>query len=111
MKTSTGFTFAVGIGFITNVLSSFLESFPFFLEEIFFLGDFLSDDLKLPLLGSFTIQDGGTMILHWEPVKIHLVVFKMYAGGKIKWIRYYLHGNAVHVYVRERSEMQMYKKS
>lgn len=75
MKTNTGFTFAVGIGFITNVFSSFFESFPFFLEEFFFFGDFLSDDLKLPRLGSFTIHDGGTIILHWEPVKTHLVVF------------------------------------
>lgn len=70
MNTKTGLTLAVGIGFITNVFCSFLDSFPFFLEALFFLGDFLSDDLKLPLRGNFTIQDGGTIILDWDPKKL-----------------------------------------
>jgi len=34
----------------------------FLLAGVFFLGDFLKLDLKLPLLGSFTIHEGGTMI-------------------------------------------------
>lgn len=67
MKTNTGITLAVGIGFITNVFCSLFESFPFFLDALFFFGDFLNDDLKLPLLGSLTIHDGGTMMLFCEP--------------------------------------------
>lgn len=68
MNTSTGVTFAVGIGLMTNVLASF--SFDFFLPAGFFFGDFRSDDLKLPLRGSFTIHDGGTIILEWGPAGV-----------------------------------------
>jgi hypothetical protein len=60
MKTRTGVTLGVGIGFITNVFSSF--SLDFFLPAGFFLGVFLNDDLKLPFRGSLTIHDGGTII-------------------------------------------------
>lgn len=60
MKTKTGVTFAVGIGFITNVFDSF--SFDFFLLAGFLRGAFRNDDLKLPFRGNFTIHDGGTII-------------------------------------------------
>lgn len=73
MNTRTGLTLAVGIGFITNVFCSFLESFPFFFEALFFLGDFLKDDLKLPLFGNFTIHDGGTMIFDCEPIQNNIL--------------------------------------
>lgn len=56
----------VGIGFITNVFSSF--SLDFFLPAGFFFGVFLNDDLKLPFRGSLTIHDGGTIIREWTPV-------------------------------------------
>lgn len=69
MKTRTGVTLLVGIGFITKVFCSPFGSFGFFFEPDFFLGDFLSEDLKLPRLGSLTIHDGGTMILDWVPVE------------------------------------------
>lgn len=69
MKTSTGFTLAVGIGLITKVFCSPLESFPFFFAVFFFLGDFLNEDLKLPLLGNLTIHDGGTIMFDWMPVE------------------------------------------
>jgi hypothetical protein len=42
-------------------------SLLFFLLAVFFFGDFLKLDLKLPLRGSFTIHDGGTMIPLCEP--------------------------------------------
>ena len=50
----------------------------FFLVDAFFLGDFLSDDLKDPRRGNFTIQDGGTVMLWWGPKNqiIILVFFK-----------------------------------
>lgn len=67
----TGVTLLVGIGFITNVFCSPLDSFGFFLEPDFFFGDFLSEDLKLPRRGNFTIQDGGTMIFDWVPEVSH----------------------------------------
>lgn len=72
MNTSTGFTFVVGIGLMTNGLCSFFESFVFFFEAFFFFGDFLSDDLKLPFRGSFTIHDGGTMMFDWDPETEHV---------------------------------------
>lgn len=66
MNTSTGVTLGDGIGFITNVFSSF--SFDFFFPAGFFFGVFLNDDLKLPLRGSLTIHDGGTIMREWTPV-------------------------------------------
>lgn len=42
-------------------------SFGFRLLDDFFFGVFRSDDLKLPLRGSFTIQAGGTMIRECRP--------------------------------------------
>jgi hypothetical protein len=42
-------------------------SLLFFLLDVFFFGDFRKLDLKLPLRGSFTIHDGGTMIPLCEP--------------------------------------------
>lgn len=68
IKTITGVTLAVGIGLITNVRGS--RSLGFFLPCCFFLGDFLSDDLKLPFRGNFTIHDGGTIILECIPGKL-----------------------------------------
>lgn len=46
---------------MTKALCSF--SFDFFLPATFLRGDFLNDDLKLPLRGNLTIHDGGTIIL------------------------------------------------
>lgn len=66
MKTRTGVRLGVGIGFITNVFSSF--SLDFFLPAGFFFGVFLNEDLKLPFRGSLTIHDGGTIIREWTPV-------------------------------------------
>lgn len=45
---------------MTNVFDSF--SFDFRLPAAFFFGDFRSEDLKLPLRGSLTIHDGGTIM-------------------------------------------------
>lgn len=70
MNTKTGVTFAVGIGFITNARGSF--SFDFFLLAAFFRGVLRSDDLKLPFLGSFTIHDGGTIMLPCVPENLKL---------------------------------------
>lgn len=81
MNTSTGATLGVGIGFITNVFSSF--SLDFFLPVGFFFGVFLSDDLKLPLRGSLTIHDGGTIIREWTPV----------GYGQLRFLIKISHGN------------------
>lgn len=91
MNTRTGFTVAVGIGFIANVLGSFLESFPFFLVAFFFFGDFRSEDLKLPRRGSLTIQDGGTIMADWEPEekKLHCQV-QLYSLVDISLITNYV---------------------
>ena len=40
------------------------------LDNDLFFGDFLREDLNEPLLGSFTIQDGGTIILRWGPSEL-----------------------------------------
>jgi hypothetical protein len=42
--------------------TSLTFSLLLFLLDVFFFGDFRKLDLKLPLRGSFTIQEGGTMI-------------------------------------------------
>jgi hypothetical protein len=95
MNTMIGFTLTVGIGLITKVRwsgckfyrfrewsASLKESFLtfsllFFLLFVFFLGDLRRLDLKLPLRGSFTIHDGGTMMLEWTPKQqIHSRYFK-----------------------------------
>lgn len=44
-------------------------SLVFRLLEARFFGDFRKLDLKLPLRGSFTIHDGGTIILLCTPGK------------------------------------------
>lgn len=71
INTITGFTEAVGIGFITKLRISFsglsVLSLDRFLLTCFFFGDFLRLDLKLPLRGSLTIHDGGTTISWWCP--------------------------------------------
>jgi len=45
-----------------NLKHQLTFSLLFFLLDDFFFGDFLKLDLKLPLRGSFTIHEGGTMI-------------------------------------------------
>lgn len=72
MNTSTGVRLGVGIGLITKVFSSF--SLDFFFPAGFFFGVFLSDDLKLPRRGNFTIHDGGTIIREWRPVCYYWVM-------------------------------------
>lgn len=54
----------MGIGFIIKARFSF--SLFLFLLAGFFL-DARRDDLKLPLLGNFTIHEGGTIIEAWQP--------------------------------------------
>jgi hypothetical protein len=46
-------------------------SLLFFLLDVFFFGDFRKLDLKLPLRGSFTIHDGGTIIPLCKPTIKH----------------------------------------
>ena len=92
MNTITGLTVVDGIGFKTNGVISVdedsaafddddddgtasIEPLPdgvatsllLFFPDPPFLGDFRSDDLKLPLRGSLTIQDGGTIMLECTP--------------------------------------------
>ena len=55
----------------------------FFLVDAFFLGDFLSDDLKDPRRGNFTIQDGGTVMLWWGP-KSQIIILVFFLNIKIK---------------------------
>lgn len=77
MKTSTGVTVVVGIGLMTKVFWSFSLFWFLRLLEARFFGDLRRLDLKLPLRGSFTIHDGGTIILLCTPVaKIMILKLK-----------------------------------
>lgn len=62
MNTKTGVIRAVGTAFMMNAFDSF-SLVRCLMRTSFLRGVFLSDDLKLPLRGSLTIHDGGTIML------------------------------------------------
>lgn len=49
------------------IIKSFTLLLTLLLFDPFFFGTFLRLDLKLPFLGSLTIQEGGTIILLCTP--------------------------------------------
>lgn len=82
INTSTGEILVVGMDLITNAFDSF--SFVFFFETSFFRGVFRNDDLKLPLRGSLSIHDGGTMMFECSPVCVYISKFVFSCRYSIK---------------------------
>lgn len=66
MNTRTGVIRVVGTAFMMNAFDSF-SLVRCLMRTSFLRGVFRSDDLKLPLRGSLTIHDGGTIMFECAP--------------------------------------------